>query len=72
MRLHINWGACSDWHAARAKLTFLKVTLYANFADVEGERRRIKAKLVQRGFTVTYEGDNLIRLSDGVSNDPHL
>lgn len=35
--LHINWSACGDWHAARAKLQPFAdnhaMTLYGNFAE---------------------------------------
>jgi hypothetical protein len=69
MRLHLNWGACSDWSAARARLQFLKTTLFANFADIQSKQhKRIEAQLKARGFNVTVEpcitGGLLLRLSD--------
>jgi hypothetical protein len=65
-RLHLSWGATSDWSAVRAKLKYLKVVLYANFADVEGDYNKIKKQLVRRGLTVECEpqkdGSKLLRL----------
>lgn len=68
-RLHLNWGGYRDWHKARAKLAFLKTTLYGNFADIEGDCDAVKAALSKRGFRVTcepyYYGTILLRLSNG-------
>ena len=62
-------GACADWQGARARLSFLKTTLYGNFADLEGDVSKIKKQRVQRGFVVDVEpyefGDaTMLRLSD--------
>ncbi len=64
-RLHLNWSGYADWHAARAKLAFLKTTLYGNFAYVEGECEKVKTSLEKRGFQVScepYFGEILLRL----------
>lgn len=54
-RVHLNWSGCRDWHAARARLPFLKATLYGNFAYAEGEPSKIKKELEDRGFIVSVE-----------------
>jgi hypothetical protein len=67
MKLHLNWGACGDWHDARERLRFLNATLYGNFADIEGDGERIKAQIVRRGFKVECESRGevmTLRISD--------
>lgn len=54
-RIHLNWSGCCDWHAARARLRFLSVTVYGNFADVEGDPHKIRTQLEARGFTMIIE-----------------
>jgi hypothetical protein len=70
MKLHLNWGACADWQDVRARLGFLKTTLYGNFADLEGDPRKIRKQIIGRGFTVeceTRDSETLMRLSDAGS-----
>jgi hypothetical protein len=71
MKLHLNWGACADWQDARARLGFLKITLYGNFADIKGDPKKIRKQITGRGFKVECEsrdGDEmLMRLSDAGS-----
>ena len=65
--IHLNWGACSDWYAVRANLTFLKVRLYANFADTKGDASRLQQRLKRLGYIVTlepYSFGKLLRISD--------
>jgi hypothetical protein len=51
-RIHLNWSGCRDWHQARARLSFLKTTLFGNFADVRGKAPEIRQALEGVGFTV--------------------
>jgi hypothetical protein len=70
MKLHLNWGACADWQDARARLGFLKTVLYGNFAEIEGDPKKIRKQIIGRGFKVDCEprGDEmLMRLSDNGS-----
>jgi hypothetical protein len=66
--LHLNWGACHDWHQARAKLRFLKTTLYANFAYTDGQCEAVMNQLERHGFTVSCEpyigNEILLRIGD--------
>lgn len=67
--IHLNWGACGDWHDVRARLKFLPCTLYANFADLDGEPARIKGAIERAGFVVESDETHpfyhyCLRLSD--------
>ena len=72
MVLHLNWSNTSDWTAVRARLRFLGVVLYGNFAEVaDGDCEGVKQQLEARGFKVTCEpyfaGSLLLRLTEGVA-----
>ena len=72
MFLHLNWSNTRDWTVVRARLRFLRVALYANFADVsDGDCEAVKRQLVARGFKVTCEpyfgGSVLLRLTEAAS-----
>ena len=67
--LHIEWTMCSDWVAVRAKLEFLGVTLFGNFAYLcdDPDLDEIVERLEASGFIVTvepYHGERLLRLKD--------
>jgi hypothetical protein len=69
--VHINWGACKDWEAVRAKMVFLGVVLYGNHCDVRGDSTNIRRQLQRRGLKVAREdyqdaqGERpLLRVSD--------
>ena len=67
-KLHINWSACRDWHAVRARVHFLRANVGANFADMEGDCDAVKSQLEVAGFHVSMEpyihNTTMLRLSE--------